>query len=114
MKLQQLQEARYAGTHPIIEWLHHFMNDEYEIPVAHDSRQFNTVDEAMQIRDLVTSEFGRPHETDTDDWNFTEWIVNHEGRRFHIEVHHGQYGPDSPGIETDIEIICRDTAVRLH
>ena len=115
MKLQQLQEARYSGQHPIIKWIYGFMEADYDSPVVHASHQFNSVAQAMDIRDVVIAEFGPPQSTDTDEWNFTEWRIEHDHRIATIEISHGVRGPHVPGfgkqyIEADIEITCRSTS----
>ncbi len=49
MKLQQLQEARYSGQHPIIKWIYDFMEAEYDSPIAHGHHQFNSVAQALDM-----------------------------------------------------------------
>lgn len=111
MKLNQITEARYDAQHPVIKWLYQFMEGPFKSPVAFGDKQFSTVDEALHIRDIVIAEFGPPQETDTSEWNFSEWMIFHDDRRFNVEIGHGLRGPHAPGPDSDIQIICRSTGV---
>jgi len=123
MKLADLQEARYAGRHPIIKWIYEVI--EGTEPFA--SHQFNSVEQAWQARDFVIAEFGQPQETDTDEYNYSEWMITADGQatqleepgrfetgpddagneRVHIEIGHGNRGPHAPGPDMDIQITIR-------
>ncbi len=101
--LRELNEARYAGQHPVIKWIY----EVFERKEPHASHQFNSVEDALQVRDLVIAEFGQPDDTDTDEWNYSEWMIDYKGDRIQVEIGHGNRGPHAPGPDADIEILNR-------
>jgi len=81
MKLSQINEARYAGIHPLVNWINHFIDNPSLGRMA--THELNSKEQGHQAQTIITQNFGNPVAM-TD--NSIEWNINHNDELYHLEV----------------------------
>jgi len=92
MKLSQINEVRYAGVHPLVDWINNFIDNRSLSLGTMATHELNSKEQGHQAQIIITQNFGNPLAM-TD--KSIEWNINRNDELYHLEVRFG----DDPEFE---------------
>jgi len=85
MRLSQIKEARYAGVHPLVDWINKFINTTTTLGRM-ASHEFDSKEQGYHAQTIITQNFGNPIAM-TD--KSIEWNINRNDGLYHLELRFG-------------------------
>ena len=81
-KHTRIQEASYAGDHPVVDWINNFIQRDRP-QGAKATKRLDSEEQGYQAQTIITQNFGNPMFM-TD--HSIEWNVEYNGGLYHVEL----------------------------